>query len=171
MGKVDFEYIRCPRLDCIHNKAIEGREGVFCETLRTMCSAGSQECPFHKTRTQDLLEQGALLGKDWDGYRLHSETKPVTIVDVVEWIDKFERVCPSTDNDVKAKMAKLRAYVRGSISVPKALDRLAAYFEKHPEGKAWGMSAVETAEMILLTEDDYDEVESDETVSDELLSE
>ena len=54
---------------------------------------------------------------------------------------------------------------------PRILDRLAAYFEKHPEGKAWGMSAVETAEMILLTEDDYDEVESDETVSDELLSE
>lgn len=35
------------------------------------------------------------------------------------------------------------------ITKTEAIEKIAEWLEIHPEGKAWGMSAIETAEMIM----------------------
>lgn len=35
------------------------------------------------------------------------------------------------------------------VTKTEAIEKIAEWLEIHPEGKAWGMSAIETAELIM----------------------
>lgn len=146
------EVIRCPIEDCIHN--VDSPSGKYCETLAEEFKG---DCPFYKTLITETLEQGALHTvphPDWEAYRRHSGTKPVTRERLKEWLEEMEKVCP-TDDPLTAKV--VADFLTGRttmITVDEAIRKVTDYLEYHREGCAWCKSPEETAREILEGDDE-----------------
>ena len=155
------EQFECKNADCVHNP--NGRCNLLMEKIEG-------DCPFYKTDVQEFLENAALIKNppEWDAFRRHSKTKPVTKSMLFEWLKEFERICPCEDPECKKTVDMFLD--QNYISVPDAVRKVAEYLAEHPEGCAWAMSPIETAKMII--GGSYDETdETDDEVSDECISE
>lgn len=143
--RTSVEYFECNKLDCIHN--VNGLCKLLLDEVEN--EAG---CTFYKTQIEDVLENGALTSKprDWESYRRHSGTKPVTKNQLYKWIKKMEILSPCEDPEA-AKIVDM--YLNHNyMSITEAIQRVTAYLEEHPDGCAWAMSPKETALMIFKEE-------------------
>jgi len=155
------DYFECCKIECMHNANRQ------CALLSEAIDGA---CPFYKTEVQNVLEIAALTGKppEWDAYRAHSGTKPVTREQIYNWLSEFEELSPCKSKDAKRIVDMFLN--DDFISKSEAIRMVADYLDGHRDGCAWAMSPLETARMIFGGEKD-DEASADEEISEADVSE
>lgn len=160
--KVEAVYVGCDSCTCIHNN------NEKCDLLMDVIDQGA--CPFFKTDVQKVLEDGALSNGDWDAFRRHSKTHPVTKIEIIRWLEEMEKICPTDDPMLRRKVSML--IEDDYITTSEAIRMAARWFDRHPESRTWAQSSEEIAKEMFNRGDDDDETdETDAEVSDQYVSE
>lgn len=159
--RVEAVYIGCDSLSCYHNK------NGMCDLLT---DAIDGDCPFFKTEVQRVLEDGALAEHDWESFRRHTKTHPVSKIEITRWLEEMEKLSPTDDPKTKRLVSML--IENDYITTAEAIKIVARWFDKHPESRTWCRSSEEMAKEIFDRSDQNDEIDSaDAEVSEECISE
>lgn len=157
----------CDKKECFAN--VNGSCGALVASIQP-------ECPFYKPLSQMVLEVGSLKAPhapDWASFRKYSGTKVPTKAELTEWLYGLDKISPTDDPDVKAKLQRLFSGSDDLVPKQEVIDKITDWFKSHPEGCGWCMSPEETAKRILereVGEDDETDT-SDAAVSSEPVSE
>jgi len=153
---MDKPTVPCNRDDCRGN-------------VNGLCIALSEEiknCPFFKSRAQEVLEVGALTAfphPDYEAFRRHSGTHPVSKAELARWLSELEEVCPTTDTKISKAVARFLLSSRVYVLRSEVKAKIVEYMAKHPAARGWGMSAEETADFILNEEVTDEQSNEDES--------